>query len=156
MVLCNVGVCSLSWPSLSGGSRHDGYLEVGVFLSKMVLHMQQVLGCQLTEAKDAQEIEVCQVACVLRIQVTKSYNANDFLQRVQICVTDLQAIMTYSYATAVCHTLWVGSPAAGCVLLWSGNCLDYVCTSTINMLQCMKCRLCNVCRIRSNVAQLLS
>ena len=70
-------------------------------MSEVVLHMQQVLGCELTEAEDAQKVEVCQVACVLRIQVTKSYNANYLLQRVQISVPDLQACRTCSCYTCL-------------------------------------------------------
>lgn len=61
-------------------------------MSQMVLHMQQVLGCELTEAEDAQEVEVCQVAGVLPIQVTESYNANYSLEHIQVCVLNLQAI----------------------------------------------------------------
>lgn len=111
--LCNVGICSLPCSRLSGSSRRSHYLELGVFLSQMVLHMQQVLDCELTEAEDAQEVEVCQVACVLPIQVTKSYNADYPLQHVQVCVLNLQAIKTQSYAMTVCYTLRMCSSQSG-------------------------------------------
>lgn len=86
-------------------SKRREYLELGVFLSQMVLHMQQVLGCELAEAEDAQKGEVCQVARVLTIQVTKSYNADYSLEHVQVCVLNLQAIRTNCYAITVCHSL---------------------------------------------------
>ena len=66
------------------------HLELGVLLSQVVLHMQQVLCRKLAQAEDAQEVEVCQVAGVLPIYVTKSHNPNHLLKHVQVCLPDLQ------------------------------------------------------------------
>ena len=69
--------------------RWAAHLELSIFLGQFVLNMHQVLSSELTKAEDAQEVEVCQVAGVLALKISKGHNAYYPLQRVQVCVPDL-------------------------------------------------------------------
>lgn len=64
-------------------------LELDILLSKLLLDVQQVLGCELTQAEDAQEVEVCQVVRVLALQITIGHNAHHPLKGIQVRIPDL-------------------------------------------------------------------
>ena len=65
-------------------------LQESVVVSQSVLDMQQVLCGQLAQAKDAHEVDLCQISSILRLQVAKGDSANTSLQGLNVGLPDLQ------------------------------------------------------------------